>query len=307
MCGGFIETLVSLILPEINKGESGYYMNISQVFFGVGAFAGPYISSLIIKAGFNWKFSYFLLSFLAFLSFLFFSILRIKYKNIYHSRNNNTIKLKNIESKSKIGNGTDGIENSSVKIFILLSLIMILYVASEDGLNAWIPTFFRMEKNFLPYQASQILSFYWLAIAAGRLLIGLLSKKINLMLLTIVISIGGFSCTLAGIIVDNRYLNLIFFIMTGLFFSGIWPNIVALSMEYFKYDKRKDTFVSLIIAFGGVGSLMAPWIVGSIFKAYNLLVGLLACALFMLIEVILLLFMQNSLRLKKNLLIKDNE
>jgi predicted MFS family arabinose efflux permease len=29
MCGGFIETLVSLILPEINKGESGYYMNIS--------------------------------------------------------------------------------------------------------------------------------------------------------------------------------------------------------------------------------------------------------------------------------------
>ena len=299
MCGGFIETLVSLILPEINKGESGYYMNISQVFFGIGAFAGPYISSLIINAGFNWKFSYFLLAFLAFLNFLFFSILRIKYKNKYFSNNKNiTVELKNNESKSKIGNSTDGIENSAIKIFILLSFAMILYVASEDGLNAWIPTFFRMEKNYSPYQASQVLSFYWLAMAVGRLLIGLLSKKINLMLLTIVISIGGFLFTLAGILVHNRYLNLIFFIMIGLFFSGIWPNIVALSMEYLKYDKRRDTFVSLIISFGGIGALMAPWIVGRIFKVSNLFIGLLSCALFMLIEIILLLFLQRSLRLK---------
>ena len=45
--GGLIETLVSLILPEINKTQTAYYINISQVFFGVGAFAGPYLSSLI--------------------------------------------------------------------------------------------------------------------------------------------------------------------------------------------------------------------------------------------------------------------
>ncbi len=304
MCGGFIETLVSLILPEINKLESGYYINISQVFFGLGAFVGPYISSLIIRAGFNWKFSYFLLAFLAFLSFLFFNMLRMKYKNVYYSINkNNTIELKNNESKSNIGIDANNIKTSAMKIFILFSFIMILYVASEDGLNAWIPTFFRMKKNFTPYQASQILSFYWLAIAGGRLLIGLSSKKINLMFLTIVISIGGFFFTLAGILVNNRYLSLIFFIITGLFFSGIWPNIVALSIEYLKYDKRRDPFVSLIISFGGIGALMAPWIVGRIFKFSSLFIGLLSCALFMLIEVILLLFSLRSSGLK----IKDNQ
>jgi fucose permease len=91
--------------------------------------------------------------------------------------------------------------------------------------------------------------------------------------------------------VENKYLNLVFFMLTGLFYSGIWPNILALSMQYFKTDARKDAFISLIIAVGGIGALMAPWVVGSIFKISNLLTGLLACVLFIFIAVILLILL----------------
>lgn len=286
LAGGLIETLVSLILPEINKTQTAYYMNISQVFFGVGAFAGPYLSSLIVRAGINWQLSYFVLAFISFAGFVFFTILRIRYKILAPLPEiSNTAVSSTLcdENCCKIKN------NSAVRIFILASFIMILYVASEDGLNAWIPTFFRLERGFSIYNSSQILSFYWLAIAAGRLVIGLLAKKLDLLKLTIIISVGGFISTLSGILVENRYLNLVFFIFTGLFFSGIWPNIVALSMDYFRNDKRKDTFVSLIIACGGIGALMAPWIVSSIFKISNLFIGLLSCVLFMLVEIILLI------------------
>ena len=284
--GGLIETLVSLILPEINKTQTAYYINISQVFFGVGAFAGPYLSSLIVRTGANWQLTYFVLAFLSFAGFVFFTILRIRFKTLFSLPEvSNTAASSSFcnENICKVKN------NYTVRIFILASFIMILYIASEDGLNAWIPTFFRLERGFSIYNSSQILSFYWLAIAAGRLAIGLLAKKLDLLKLTIIISIGGFISILLGILLENRYLNLVFFIFTGLFFSGIWPNIVALSMDYFRNDKRKDTFVSLIIAFGGIGALMAPWIVSSIFKISNLLIGLLSCALFMLIEIILLI------------------
>ncbi|HAX17178.1 MAG TPA: hypothetical protein DCY00_01085, partial [Actinobacteria bacterium] len=80
ICGGLIETLVSLILPEINQSQTGYYMNISQVFFGIGAFAGPYLSSLIVRAEISWQFSYFLLASISFASFILFTVLRFKYK-----------------------------------------------------------------------------------------------------------------------------------------------------------------------------------------------------------------------------------
>jgi len=289
MSGGFIETLISLMIPEINKEQTGYFLNISQVFFGIGAFAGPYISSIVVRTGLNWGLAYYFLAFLSFMSFLIFSILRVKCKSLLTvSEFDSSYKNKNIQDK-KIK-----VSSLSIKLLILLSFTILMYVASEDGLNAWIPTFFRLERGFSAYQASQILSFYWLAIAAGRLLIGLLAKKINLMKITIVISILGFLSTFAGIMVENKYLNLIFFMLTGLFYSGIWPNIIALSMQYFKNDKRRDSFVSILIAVGGFGALIAPWIIGSIFKISSLFTGLLVCVLFIFIEVVILLFLSRN-------------
>lgn len=286
MSGGLIETLISLMLPEINKEQAGYYLNISQVFFGIGAFAGPYISSIVVRIGLNWKLSYYFLAFLSFISFLIFSVLRVKCKSLItvSDFNSSNIDENNHNKKIKISALT-------IKLLLLFSFTILMYVASEDGLNAWIPTFFRLERGFSAYQASQILSFYWLAIAAGRLFIGLMAKKINLMKITIIISIFGFLSTFAGIMVENKYLNLIFFMLAGLFYSGIWPNIVALSMQYFKNDKRRDSFVSIIIAVGGIGALIAPWIIGSIFKISSLFIGLLVCVLFIFIEVILIIFL----------------
>lgn len=285
MSGGLVETLVSLILPEINnKKQAGYYLNISQIFFGVGAFVGPYISSIIVKVGLNWKISYYILAMLSFMSFFIFSILRIKCKS---SIELHTLKTEIIGNRDQ----TKRLEFSAItiKLLLLFSFMMLMYTASEDGLNAWIPTFFRLERGFSTYQASQILSFYWLSIAAGRILISFLVRKVNLMKLTIIISILGFLSTFAGITVENKYLNLIFFMLTGLFYSGIWPNTVALSMQYFKSDEKKDFFVSMIIAFGGIGALIAPWVIGSIFKISNLFIGLLICVLFIFVEAILLI------------------
>jgi fucose permease len=286
MCGGFIETLVSLMIPEINKENAGYYLNIAQVFFGVGAFLGPYISSIAVRIGLNWEISYYLLAFLSFLSFIFFSILRVKCRSLVPVSGFN---IGGIGGKAT--NKSAVFSSLTVKLILLFSFAMLMYVASEDGLNAWIPTFFRLERGFSAYQASQILSFYWLAIAAGRLLIAFLVKKISILKVTIIISILSVLSAFAGIMVANKYLNLALFILTGLFFSGIWPNILALAMQYFKNDARREAFISLIIAVGGIGALMAPWVVGSIFKISNLFTGLLLCVLFIFIVVVLLILL----------------
>jgi len=82
--------------------------------------------------------------------------------------------------------------------------------------------------------------------------------------------------------------------LAGFFYSGIWPNIVALTMQYFKNDKRRDSIVSIIIAVGGVGALAAPWIIGSIFKISSLFTGLLVSVLFIFIEVILIIILSRQ-------------
>lgn len=286
LTGGLIETTISLALPEINKARAGYYMNISQVFFGLGAFTGPYISSFSVKAGMSWRFSYFFLAVLSLISFILLMSARMRHSTKTALLHENTSLFNKTEEKN------NPLKKAlAIKLFILFSFIMFLYVAAEDGLNAWIPTFFRLEREFSAHYASQILSFYWLAIAAGRLIISLLVKKINLFKLTIIISTAGFATMLSGLLIEQKYLNLILFMLTGLFFSGIWPNVIALSINYFSNDKRKDTLVSLIVSIGGIGALIAPWMVGSIFEKSSLFFGLLVCVIFMLIEIILLVLL----------------
>ena len=65
--GGLNEIMACTLLAELNKGREGYYMNISQMFFGIGAFIGPYISSTVIKFGLNWSSAYYIVAFLAFI------------------------------------------------------------------------------------------------------------------------------------------------------------------------------------------------------------------------------------------------
>lgn len=282
MCGGLSETLTSILFVLINKGREGYYLNISQVYFGIGAFIGPYISSTIAKLGLNWNISYYIVAFLALINFILFTFVKFKYRSIItpdilNERESNIIYIKNKSIKWT---------PAMITILLLMVLAMFMYAASEDGLNAWIPTFFRLERNLTYYGASQILSFYWLAIAGGRIIVGFLSDRFNLFKLTIIISIFGLLFASAGLIVKNQYANLILFLIAGLFYSGIWPNIVAITSKYF--NKNRETAISIIISFGGVGALFAPWIVGVIYKNYNLFIGLMICILFLFIETIMI-------------------
>ena len=77
LCGGFIESLTSSIVLEINKKNEGFYLNLTQVFFGLGAFIGPLIPTFIIDRGLNWKYSYTILSLICLMNLIFFLFLNI--------------------------------------------------------------------------------------------------------------------------------------------------------------------------------------------------------------------------------------
>lgn len=299
MCGALSETLVSNLLTEINVGKEGYYLNISQMFFGIGAFIGPYISSMMMIIGGNWNSVFYISSFLAFLNFMIFAYLRYKKVDIP------------IRSKEKKDNAENEIivnnqkrwSLMSISALILASLAMFMYTASEDGLNAWLPTFFRVERGFSHLESGQILSFFWLTIAIGRLVSAFLAKKINLAKLTIILSVAGLIFVLMGLFVSNKFINFASFLIAGFFYSGVWPNIIAFTSKYLY--KNKDVSISTIITFGGIGALFAPWLVGIVYIKVNLLAGLLICAVFLFIEILLLLLLYSLI--EKSKAIKSNK
>lgn len=258
LCGGFFDMILTTILAEMYPGKEGFFINVSHVFISIGAFTGPYISSFSMKLGYNWQLSFYVASVISFINFIFFIFVKIP-GNIDNNLINNITKKNN--------NKLSIIKNYKYLILLLVFAAM-LYTFSESGLNSWIPTFLRLFRNFSQINSSQVLSFFWLAIAVGRIIIGLTTLKIDIIKITIFISIMGAIFIILGILVKSKLFSAIYFSIAGLFYSGIFPNILTISSIYFK--KLNNIVISFIITFSAIGSLIAPQVLGIIYKYFDL-------------------------------------
>lgn len=262
---GFIESQASILMIEVNRENEGLFVNLSQVFFGLGAFAGPLLPVAFIKTSMDWKYIYLTVSALCLIGFIFLALVKFpeysKYSVSGYIKKPGT--LYNIKEET-----SQGFKIKKNPVFIFLMLAMFFYVCAETGLATWIPTFLRLNKYFSPVLAGQVLSFFWLATFTGRILTGFLTRKIktaNILLFSLVLTIF---FLLAGTYLDSVFFVLISFVMAGLFLSGIWPLIVT--MGGIEYPSERNFIVSVIILSGGVGGLSAHWFLRWILNNFNL-------------------------------------
>ena len=255
LSGGFIESQISSIVIEINVKNEGLFMNLSQVFFGIGAFIGPLITTFIKSREIDWKYSYLVLSIICLINLIYFLFLTIP--------------------DPKVKKGIGSIRSFRLVlwdrslIFFLLIFAMFFYVSAEIGVAFWFPTFLRLNKSFSSILASQVISYYWLSFVVGRFIIGFISKKIKVLNILLIVTSLSIPSILLGIYTGNRVLIIFAVLLTGLLFSSIWPLIV--SMGGLRFSSQRDFVVSIIVMAGGIGGLFSPWFIGKIFDNFNLM------------------------------------
>ncbi|MBN1298481.1 MAG: MFS transporter, partial [Actinobacteria bacterium] len=254
------------------------FVNISQIFFGLGAFTGPLLPVFTIKYDLGWEYSYIIAAGLCCINLIIIFFIDISDFDYEVSKNSTTS-----------GNFTSAFRLENKSIFIFLMLLMFFYVCAETGLATWIPTFLRLNKAINEVLAGQVLSLFWFSTIAGRIITGLLSRKIKIAnLLTIIIILTiiflGF-----GIYFSNAYLVISAFILAGIFIAGIWPLIV--SIGGIKYPEKKNFVISIIILCGGLGGLSAPWLLGFILDSFNLFFAMNIILAFLLMALILAIYL----------------
>lgn len=275
LSGGFIESQVSILMIEINKKNEALFVNISQIFFGIGASIGPLLPVLGIRAGIDWKYSYLVAAALCLINFIYLLFIDI-------SDVDSDITL----VQKRAGSLLMPVKLKNKSVFILLIFMMFFYVCAETGLATWIPTFLRLDKFFTEVLAGQVLSFFWYSTIVGRILIGLLTKKIKILNLLTIITALTILFIISGVYLENNILIIISFILVGLFLAGIWPLIVI--MGGFKYPNKRNFVVSVIILFGGVGGLTAPWLLGFILNRFNLFIAMNVVYVFLFFALVII-------------------
>jgi len=243
--GGCSEAPFTTLVSEVFVGKEGSALNLSQVSFGVGAAAGPFLAGYILDTGISWRFLYlvpgvvslFLLSLLGRERILF----RAE-KAIFSLR------------------GVPLLFRERGMFLALSFAVMILYVGAEIGSSSWISTYVVRELGGSIYQGGLSLAGFWGMITVGRLVFAGLARRYSyqgLLRFSAALSLGFLIVLLP---VQRVELAVFAFMGVGLGYSAMWPLIVAVVAR--GVDTMKMTAISLVVAFGGLGALTFPWLLG---------------------------------------------
>lgn len=284
LCCGFLDVIVNTVMIQLYRSNPGTSLNLTHMFFGLGAFVGPMISSQIVGQGLNWLFAIFIVAGLILINFVLSLFLDVPVSDNYVGR-------KSFVASDLKGSSDPNYGQVLPKLYTGLLLLIVfaffMMAATQQGFSAWMPSFLRTERDFNSILAGQSLSFFWAMLSVGRLVVSIISRRIRLEKIVIFLS---FFCSIfafTSVYFGNKVLAFASFLLMGAFHSGIWPSLLALGSIYFK--ERNNFVISILSAVGSLGGLFAVSFISLVYKnTNNLQLGLFIVSSFIFIAFIVL-------------------
>jgi FHS family glucose/mannose:H+ symporter-like MFS transporter len=154
----------------------------------------------------------------------------------------------------------------------LTAFILFFQSANEFTVGGWISTYLQKTFGLGAGPAALVLSGYWAAIMAGRLVSSRLVRTVRSETLITGSAALALASALLMIFAPSGAWAAAGAVLVGLGFAAIYPTALAIVGEGFA--KLTGTAFSIVISVGLVGGMLAPWLAGRIAEASSLRHGL---------------------------------
>lgn len=243
---GAVDLCANVLIARLYPQRSASALSLTNLFFGVGAFGGPALASLLIgRTGSGLP-----------VLWLTMGLLLIQAGLIYRQRD--------VPARFPRPVAATQAENGSMyrSLFLwLLGMLILLYVGAENGVGSWI-TAYMSQTTHLPYEtATLVASAYWLALTLGRLTNSVLTLRLTAhttLGLTLVGALG--SVILIALSTGNSSLSSVGVFAAGFFFGAIYPCVMSITLATFTHSPGRA--VSVVTSMGSVGGMLLPWLQG---------------------------------------------
>jgi len=247
--GAFIEASVNPLVSNMYPEKRGMALNILHVFWGVGAFIGPALAGLTISVLQNWRIVYSIAAAL-YIPLILVSIRLLKRKNVEpsaaHRRETNSTSI--------------GFRVLKSRVLVLLTFAGFFYLGSELGVNAWLPSFLMVTKNFPLTLASFSTSLFWASIGFGRFILAGAVDRVGYRKTMLTCSLLGALSISLGTILEDSTAIIIFWFIAGFSLAPILPTVLAWASSMF--PESAGVASGAIFSIGITGAVLSPWIVG---------------------------------------------
>lgn len=277
---GLFEVSVNSLAVKIFIRNIVVLMNLTHLFYGVGAAIGPSYSSFIIKSGFNWSYIY--LFFIAVLAFSIIAIIPVRFPAPDVT-----------EGGSMFVNFKALMKNRKIWMFVfLLGFIMSI----EMGLSSWVVNYLSVTKLVSIEKGSVYLTLFFAFMTLGRLISGFIGAKIGHIRIIFIYLAGLVVSVFFGMMLNSTFS--ILFSISGFFVSIFFPNIMVIISHEFK--ENTSQIIGTIITFAAIIGMLSVFIIG---KANDLIGVGFGLSLVIAYGLISLLFL--TLLSKKHLIHKQ--
>jgi fucose permease len=141
----------------------------------------------------------------------------------------------------------------------LFYLLMVVYVSIEVSIASWIVEYLQSARGLSVMASALYLSVFFGAITTGRLVGGLVVDRVGYVRAMFAASVAALACIGLGILGPPAFVLCI--PLGGLFLSIMFPTATAAVSVL--HGENTSTMLGLLFAFGGVGAMAGPWLVGA--------------------------------------------
>lgn len=256
---GILITYPGILITNLSEEDTTSKLNFIYASFALGVSIGPLIAGKILYN--NIPFS------VVYLTPAIISLIPLLVIIITFIPTHKSTQILNITTISNIIK-----ENSYLFSGLILSLIF--YISTEAALSVWIPTYlldkFKDKENI--FRVSWILTFVWIGLTIGRYICSYLSNRIKPIYILLTITFFSIISIALGIWCTHQLLSELFFAITGLFLSGIYPILMSYTKKF--SAKYSSVVFSALISAGAFGGVVFPYLVGLTSELSNFSIGM---------------------------------
>lgn len=251
---GCITILNNAAVNDIYGDSATGKLNILHCTFAIGAFLAPLITAMMMKLGFGWRVTLYMIVVLTIISAISYGTMN------YNLINQAQKEIEERKSRTKsTAAGNKGFLRSFA--FYCIAFILFFYLGVENCINGWFVTYLQNTGVMSAEFATTLVSLTWLVIMGGRLLCAAMSKKVHRSTILLINSIGSAVCFFILIKVNSLPLVTASLLGLGFFLSGIYPTCIANAGPLIQ---GSTLGMSLLTAISAMGGIITPQIVGGV-------------------------------------------
>ncbi|MCJ7550226.1 MAG: MFS transporter [Anaerolineae bacterium] len=273
---GAVDVGGNTLLVWVHRDKVGPYMNALHFFFGVGAFLSPVViaQAVMWTGGIRW--GYWGLAILV----LPVAILLARIPSPSRVSDDESRNATHSESRSR------RTRSQNARLVGLIALFFFLYVGAESSFGGWIATYAKATGMGDAVTAAYLTSAFWGAMMVGRLLSVPLGARFSpRQVLT-----GDLAGCLVSVLVlvvwmGNPIATWIGTFGGGLFMASIFPTAISLAEKHLNIT---GTVTSFFFVGASLGGMSLPLLIGQLFESIGPRVTILAIALAVLLDALVL-------------------